>query len=99
VRKSERARDAQTFASARTSFVICGRFTYKLTWEEGSAVSADARSAARNNPARYNVCPTDPVDTIVERDGKRELVSMRWLRRAWGIAATIAKLPGLLRRW
>jgi putative SOS response-associated peptidase YedK len=25
-----------------------------------------------------NVCPTDPVDTIVERDGKRELVPMRW---------------------
>ena len=33
---------------------------------------------ARNTQARYNVCPTDPVDTIVERDGKRELVSMRW---------------------
>jgi putative SOS response-associated peptidase YedK len=28
---------------------------------------------ARNTQTRYNVCPTDPVDTIVERDGEREL--------------------------
>jgi putative SOS response-associated peptidase YedK len=33
---------------------------------------------ARNTQARYNVCPTDPVDTIVDRDGRREVVSMRW---------------------
>jgi len=33
---------------------------------------------ARNTEPRYNVCPTDPVDTIIGRDGKRELVSMRW---------------------
>jgi len=26
----------------------------------------------------YNVCPTDPIDTIVETDGMRELVTMRW---------------------
>jgi putative SOS response-associated peptidase YedK len=27
---------------------------------------------------RYNVCPTDPVDTVIEQDGKRQLVPMRW---------------------
>jgi putative SOS response-associated peptidase YedK len=26
---------------------------------------------------RFNACPTDPAHTIVERDGKRELVEMR----------------------
>jgi putative SOS response-associated peptidase YedK len=58
---------------------MCGRFTYRLTWEEIVrlyGLTVDQR--ARNTQARYNVCPTDPVDTIVERDGKRELVSMRW---------------------
>jgi putative SOS response-associated peptidase YedK len=40
--------------------------------------SASLDQPARNTQARYNVCPTDPVDTIVERDGKRKLVSMRW---------------------
>ena len=29
-------------------------------------------------PPRYNVCPTDPVDVVRERDGNRELVPMRW---------------------
>ena len=32
----------------------------------------------RNLPARYNICPTDTIDTVIEREGKRELVSMRW---------------------
>jgi hypothetical protein len=43
-----------------------------------SVIPADARSAGEDTQPRYNVCPTDPVDTIVQRDGKRELVSMRW---------------------
>ena len=33
---------------------------------------------ARNTQARYNVCPTDPIDVVTERDGKRDCVSMRW---------------------
>jgi putative SOS response-associated peptidase YedK len=58
---------------------MCGRFTHKLTWEELVwlyCLTLD--QPARNTQARYDVCPTDPVDTIVERDGKRELVTMRW---------------------
>jgi putative SOS response-associated peptidase YedK len=58
---------------------MCGRFTYRLTWEEIVRLyGLTLDQPARNTQARYNVCPTDPVDTIVERDGKRELVSMRW---------------------
>ena len=32
----------------------------------------------RNLPARYNICPTDTIDGIVEREGKRNLAAMRW---------------------
>jgi hypothetical protein len=32
----------------------------------------------RNLPARYNICPTDTIDVVVERGGKRDLVPMRW---------------------
>jgi putative SOS response-associated peptidase YedK len=58
---------------------MCGRFTYKLTWEElVKLYRLTLNQPARNTQARYNVCPTDPVDTIVAADGKRELVPMRW---------------------
>ena len=30
---------------------------------------------ARNTEPRYNVCPTDPIDVVVERDDKRDCVS------------------------
>ena len=29
-------------------------------------------------PARYNICPTDIIDVVIERNEKRELVPMRW---------------------
>jgi putative SOS response-associated peptidase YedK len=58
---------------------MCGRFTYKLTWEElVKLYRLTLNQPARNTQACYNVCPTDPVDTIVAADGKRELVPMRW---------------------
>jgi putative SOS response-associated peptidase YedK len=45
---------------------MCGRFTYKLTWEEIVRLyELTLDQPARNTQARYNVCPTDPVDTIV----------------------------------
>src|SRR5262249_55803962 len=37
----------------------------------------------RSLPARYNICPTDTVDTVVEEDGKRDLVPMRWGLVPW----------------
>src|SRR5271170_3189348 len=58
---------------------MCGRFTYKLTWEELMRLyRLTLDQPPRNTEARYNVCPTDPIDTVVEHDGKRELVTMRW---------------------
>jgi putative SOS response-associated peptidase YedK len=58
---------------------MCGRFTNKLTWEQIVRLyGLTATPPPHNMPPRYNVCPTDPVDTIVERDGKREMMQMRW---------------------
>jgi len=58
---------------------MCGRFTYKLTWEELVRLyRLTLDQPPRNTQARYNVCPTDPIDTVVEGDGRRELVTMRW---------------------
>jgi SOS response associated peptidase (SRAP) len=57
----------------------CGRATYKLTWEEIVPLyRLTLGQPAVNTQARYNVCPTTTVDTIVGPDGKRELVRMRW---------------------
>jgi putative SOS response-associated peptidase YedK len=58
---------------------MCGRFTNRLTWEEPrAALSADNPSAAAQSAPRYNICPTDPVDVVTERDGNRDFVRMRW---------------------
>lgn len=58
---------------------MCGRFTYRLTWEEIVRLyRLTFPTAARNVQARYNICPTDQIDTVIEREGKRELVPMRW---------------------
>ena len=58
---------------------MCGRFTTKMTWAEIVALYRLTMEAPPHNmPPRYNVCPTDPVDVVRERDGNRELVSMRW---------------------
>jgi putative SOS response-associated peptidase YedK len=71
---------------------MCGRFTYKLTWEElVKLYRLTLDQPARNTQARYNVCPTDPVDTIVATDGKRELVPMRWgLVPFWATESKVA---------
>jgi len=56
--------------------VMCGRSTYKLTWEE----IARLYRLTLDQPAQYtcsrcNVCPTATVDTITEGD-RRPLT--RW---------------------
>jgi putative SOS response-associated peptidase YedK len=35
-------------------------------------------SPASNFQPRYNICPTTPIDAVIEQEGKRELLSMRW---------------------
>jgi putative SOS response-associated peptidase YedK len=58
---------------------MCGRFTYRLTWPELVRLYRLTLDApARNTQPRYNVCPTTPIDAVIERDGKRELLPMRW---------------------
>jgi putative SOS response-associated peptidase YedK len=58
---------------------MCGRATYKLTWEEIVALyRLTLGQPAVNTRARYNVCPTTTVDTILDQDGRRRLERMRW---------------------
>jgi putative SOS response-associated peptidase YedK len=58
---------------------MCGRLTVKTTWAE---IVAPYRLALDRPPhnlqPRYNVCPTDPIDVVTERDGGRDFVRMRW---------------------
>jgi hypothetical protein len=59
--------------------VMCGRSTYKLTWEEIVALyRLTLDQPARNTQARYNVCPTTTIDTVVGQIGGHALVPMRW---------------------
>jgi putative SOS response-associated peptidase YedK len=54
---------------------MCGRFTNRLTWREIVALYrlAVPLEPERNLPARYNICPTDTIDTVIERPfGRRE---------------------------
>jgi putative SOS response-associated peptidase YedK len=58
---------------------MCGRSTYKLTWEEIVALyRLTLDQPPVNTRARYNVCPTTTIDTIIANDGRRTLVPMRW---------------------
>jgi SOS response associated peptidase (SRAP) len=58
---------------------MCGRFTYRLTWPELVRLYRLTLDApARNTQPRYNICPTTNIDAVIERDGKRELSTMRW---------------------
>jgi putative SOS response-associated peptidase YedK len=59
---------------------MCGLFTNRLTWREIVALYRLTVPAnpERNLPARYNICPTQMIDTVIEREGKRDLMPMRW---------------------
>jgi putative SOS response-associated peptidase YedK len=58
---------------------MCGRFTVKMTWAEiVTLYKLTVDRPPHNLQPRYNVCPTDPIDVVTERDGKRDLVRMRW---------------------
>jgi putative SOS response-associated peptidase YedK len=58
---------------------MCGRSTYKLTWEEIVRLyRLTLEQPPVNTQARYNVCPTTTIDTVVGQDGERRLMPMRW---------------------
>ena len=41
--------------------------------------SLSVPAAIPNFQPSFNICSTDPADTIVPSDGARELVNMRWV--------------------
>ena len=58
---------------------MCGRSTYKLTWEEIVRLyRLTLELPPVNTQARFNVCPTTTIDTIVGQNGERRLMPMRW---------------------
>lgn len=73
---------------------MCGRYTYKLTWEQIVALyKLTLDQPARNTQAHYNICPTTTVDVVADFDGKRVLVPMRWgLVPSWW-KKTLKELP------
>jgi putative SOS response-associated peptidase YedK len=57
---------------------MCGRFTQNYTWEQVYTFLS-VFGPPRNLQPHYNLAPTDTVDVFrLGKDGKRELVSMRW---------------------
>ena len=57
---------------------MCGRFTQHYTWAEVHAFLS-VLGPPRNLQPHYNIAPTDTVDvTRLDKNGKRELVPMRW---------------------
>ncbi len=58
---------------------MCGRFTKNYTWQQIHAMyQLTVPAAIPNMQPSFNVCPTDPVDTVVAYDGRHELETMRW---------------------
>jgi len=57
---------------------MCGRFTQHYTWSEVHAFLSLIGTPQNLRP-HYNIAPTDKVDVVrLDRQGRRELVSMRW---------------------
>lgn len=56
---------------------MCGRFTRQFTWRQLQYLYSLSPGGSNLQP-RYNIAPTTPIDTVIEQDGKRALVPMRW---------------------
>ena len=69
---------------------MCGRFTQNYTWAEVHAFLS-VFGPPRNLQPHYNIAPTR-----LRKDGKRELVSMRWGFEA-GDVLTVTRLDRLAR--
>jgi putative SOS response-associated peptidase YedK len=60
---------------------MCGRFSRQYTWQQLHALyRLSVPEAIPNFQPDYNVCPTDPADVVLAKDGARELGRFRW---AW----------------
>ena len=57
---------------------MCGRFAITLP-DDAMARAFDARPANDLPPVpRFNICPTQPVASVISREGQRHLGPMRW---------------------
>ena len=56
---------------------MCGRFTQHYTWQDLVRLYRLTQPAWNLQP-RYNICPTDTVVVVVQRDDGAALVPMRW---------------------
>jgi putative SOS response-associated peptidase YedK len=64
-----------------------------MTWAEIVALYRLALDRPPHNlQPRYNVCPTDPIDAVTERDGKRDFVRMRWGLVPWWWSKSLKEL-------
>jgi hypothetical protein len=63
---------------------MCGRFTQLYSWPELVALYR-LTMPPQNLQSSYNVCPTDPVDVILPKEGGgHDFARMRWgLVPAW----------------
>ena len=58
---------------------MCGRFTRMYTWPELVALYRLTDPAPPSNlQPRYNICPTQTIDAVIERGRKRVLEQVRW---------------------
>ena len=58
---------------------MCGRFITKGTWAEYRALlDLTNKAAGINDPARYNVAPTQDVRFVALQDDEREVLEGRW---------------------
>lgn len=59
---------------------MCGRFTRKVSWAELNTTLriTDVPAEGRNDPARYNIAPTQQISFVVNKDGKREVIEGQW---------------------
>ena len=64
---------------------MSGLFTARYTWREvRDFLRLTQPTPPSNLPPRYNICPTDPIDVVLEHNGVRGLMRMRWgLIPAW----------------
>jgi hypothetical protein len=56
---------------------MCGRFTNRLTWDEILRLYRLTMKAPPHNLPRRYICPTDPVDVLIEGESGRDFVRMR----------------------
>jgi len=76
---------------------MCGRYTHRYTWSQIVELYRLTEPAVAPNDfvPRYNIAPTQKAPVVRERDGRRELVMLRWgLIPYWAIDSNIGGAEG-----